>query len=178
MRGPCVVGALVLRDSAARGAINIRRHSHPPLLEEYCPYPRAHHGVSDGRWCAIRYRARAPRATTCAVEGPHCDARLTDLMLLCGSLPTRLSDEPVADPCQFAPKCFFFSPLSPISVSLLHNWKIDGPTWPTRCCTAISIDERPPRGFAVEGRVRRPALRSLERKRGKRDYAIVLLLAT
>ena len=140
-----------------------------PLLKEYRHYRRAHNGVSD------RTHVRDVETALSFLEQLRCGrktiarAALTDVDALVRSLATRLSKRTVADTCSSLRAFLRFLHMTGRLPADLASGVI-APRYRT--------DERPPRTLPWADVQR--ILRSISRAEapGKRDFAIMLLLAT
>ena len=141
----------------------------PPLLNEYCEYRRAHNGVAEGTLVRdldvaqrfrqhLRDRRRTIRTT-----------RPVDLDTFVQELRSRMSMPTVADHC---------SSLRSFLRFLQATGRMDADLAKSVMAPRIRKEARPPRMLAWKD-VKR-ILRSVERSEppGKRDFAILLLLAT
>jgi integrase len=141
----------------------------PPLLGEYRHFRKAHCGVSD--WTLRRDidTARAFLALLRSRRRPIKQARLKDVDVFVSNTAARLSTGTVADTCSSLRAFLRFLHATGRLVSDLAG----GVMRPRFC-----VSQRPPRTLPWND-VRR-ILRSIEKKQspGKRDYAIILLLAT
>lgn len=147
------------------------KHAPPlsPLLKEYCHYRRAHNGVSErtllrdvetaGGFLKQLHRARKTIAR----------AALTDADAFVQTLATRLSRRTVADTCSSLRAFLRFLRMTGRLRADLANGVM---------APRYRIDERPPRTLPWSDVQK--ILRSISQAEapGKRDYAIVLLLAT
>jgi integrase/recombinase XerD len=140
-----------------------------PLLKEYCHYRRAHNGVSESTLvrdvetaCGFLGQLRRARKTIAR-------AALTDVDAFVRTLATRLSRRTVADTCSSLRAFLRFLRMT----GRLKADLADGVMAPR-----YRIDERPPRTLPWSDVQK--ILRSISGAEapGKRDYAIVLLLAT
>jgi integrase/recombinase XerD len=147
------------------------KHAPPlsPLLKEYCHYRRAHNGVSESTLvrdvetaCGFLGQLRRARKTIAR-------AALTDVDAFVRTLATRLSRRTVADTCSSLRAFLRFLRMT----GRLKADLADGVMAPR-----YRIDERPPRTLPWSDVQK--ILRSISGAEapGKRDYAIVLLLAT
>jgi integrase/recombinase XerD len=141
----------------------------PPLLHEYCEYRRLHNGVSRGTLTRdietarsflvqLRSRRKSVELTT-----------LTDVDAFVRNVATRLAKRTVADTC---------SSLRAFLRFLRITGKLSADLASGVIAPRYRIDERPPRALPW-GDVQK-IVHSISRSQapGKRDYAIVLLLAT
>jgi len=141
----------------------------PPLVNEYCKYRRVHNGVSEGTLKRDVETARNfldhLRSGTQSVER----VTLTDVDAFVRNLTTRLAKRTVADSCSSLRAFLRFLRITgKLSVDLASA--VIAPRY--------RIDERPPRTLAW--RDVQKILHSISRSQapGKRDFAIMLLLAT
>jgi integrase/recombinase XerD len=141
----------------------------PPLLKEYCHYRRAHNGISDstlvrdvetarGFLGHLRRGARSIRLAT-----------LADIDMFVRGLASRLSKRTVADTCSSLRAFLRFLKITGRLPADLAGGVI---------APRYRIDEKPPRTLPWNDVQK--ILRSISRTEapGKRDYAIMLLLAT
>jgi integrase/recombinase XerD len=141
----------------------------PPLLKEYCHYRRAHNGISDstlvrdvetarGFLGHLRRGARSIRLAT-----------LADVDMFVRGLASRLSKRTVADTCSSLRAFLRFLKITGRLPADLAGGVI---------APRYRIDEKPPRTLPWNDVQK--ILRSISRTEapGKRDYAIMLLLAT
>lgn len=139
-----------------------------PLLEEYCHYRRAHNGISDGTLVRDIETARGFLAQLSRGRKPVTAAALKDVDAFVRGLATRLSKRTVADAC---------SSLR----AFLRFLQITGRLTTDVACGVIApryrTDEHPPR--TLPWREVQRILHSISRLEapGKRDFAIILLLA-
>jgi site-specific recombinase XerD len=146
------------------------RHVPPlsPLLKEYCHYRRAHNGVSDRT--LVRDIETAHGFLGQLRRGGKTVARatLTDVDAFVRRLAMHLSRRTVADTCSSLRALLRFLRMTGRLTADLANGVI---------APRYRIDERPPR--TLPWRDVQNILRSIPRTEapGKRDYAIVLLLA-
>jgi len=140
-----------------------------PLLKEYCYYRRAHNGVSERTLVRDVETAHGFLGQLRCGRKTLSQATLTDVDAFVGKLATRLSRRTVADTC---------SSLRAFLRFLLITGKLSADLANGVVAPRYRIDERPPRTLPW-GDVQK-ILRSITRTEppGKRDYAIVLLLAT
>lgn len=138
-----------------------------PLLEEYCHYRRAHNGVSERT--LVRDVETARGFLGQLGRKSVRSAVLTDVDAFVQRLATRLSTRTVADSCSSLRAFLRFLQITGRLVRDLASGVI-APRYRT--------DERPPRTLAWRDVQR--ILHSISRSEapGKRDFAIVLLLAT
>lgn len=140
-----------------------------PLLNEYCHYRRVHNGVSEGTLIrdmdTARSFLRQLRLRTKSVE----QTTLSDADAFVRNLATRLAKRTVADTC---------SSLRAFLRFLRITGKLSADLASGVIAPRYRIDERPPRTLPWTDV--RKILRSISRSQppGKRDFAIVLLLAT
>jgi len=140
-----------------------------PLLEDYCHYRRAHNGISDRTLLRDVDTARGFLGQLSRGRKPVTSATLKDVDAFVHNLPARLSKRTVADAC---------SSLR----AFLRFLRITGRLASDLACGVIApryrTDEHPPRTLPWD-EVQR-ILRSISRSEapGKRDYAMILLLAS
>ena len=140
-----------------------------PLLNEYCQYRRVHNGVSENTLTRdmdtarsflsqLRLRAKSVKQTT-----------LSDVDSFVKNRATRVAKRTVADTC---------SSLRAFLRFLQITGKLSADLASGVIAPRYRIDERPPR--TLPWKDVRKILRSIPRSQapGKRDFAIVLLLAT
>ena len=147
------------------------RHAPPlsPLLKEYCHYRRAHNGVSERTLVRDVETARGFLAQLRRGTKSIKRATLTDVDSFVQKLAARLSKRTVADTCSSLRAFLRFLQISgKLPADLAHG--VIAPRYRT--------DERPPRILPWSDVQK--ILRSISRSQapGKRNYAIVLLLAT
>jgi len=141
----------------------------PPLLKEYCHYRRAHNGISESTLVrdvkTARGFLRQLRRRTKSIDR----ASLADVDAFVQKLATRLSKRTVADTCSSLRAFLRFLRITGRLAADLADGVI-APRYRT--------DERPPRNLPWADV--QQILRSISRMEapGKRDFAIVLLLAT
>jgi integrase/recombinase XerD len=141
----------------------------PPLLNEYCHYRRAHNGVSERTLVRDLETARGFIEELRGRTKPIERTTLTDVDAFVQKLATRLSKRTVADTCSSLRAFFRFLQMTGrLAVDLASG--VIAPRF--------RIDERPPRTLPWKDVQR--ILRSISPSKapGKRDFAIVLLLAT
>lgn len=140
-----------------------------PLLKEYCHYRRVHNGISERTLVRDVETARDFLAQLGRGRKSVSNAAPRDLDAFVQRLGARLSARTVADSCSSL-RAFlrFLQMTSAIAIDLAGA--VIAPRYRT--------DERPPRALAWKDV--RSILHSISRSEapGKRDYAIVLLLAT
>ena len=141
----------------------------PPLLKEYCHYRRAHNGVSERTLVRDVETARGFLEQLRSGRNTIARARLTDVDAFVRKLATRLSRRTVADTCSSLRAFLRFLQMTGRLTADLAN-EVVAPRY--------RIDERPPRCLPWSDVQK--ILRAISRSEapGKRDYAIVLLLAT
>jgi site-specific recombinase XerD len=141
----------------------------PPLLEEYRHYRRAHNGVSERTLVRDVETARGFLEQLRSGRTTIARARLTDVDAFVRKLATRLSRRTVADTCSSLRGFLRFLRITGRLTADLAN-EVVAPRY--------RIDERPPRCLPWSDVQK--ILRAISRTEapGKRDYAIVLLLAT
>lgn len=140
-----------------------------PLLKEYCHYRRAHNGISEGTLVRDIETARGFLAQLSCERRPVSKAALSDVDTFVRGLATRWSARTVADTCSSLRAFLRFLQITGrITIDLAS--RVIAPRYRT--------DERPPRALPWKD-VRR-ILHSISRSEppGKRDFAILLLLAT
>ena len=141
----------------------------PPLLTEYCKYRRVHNGVSEGTLKRDIETARnfleQLRSRTKSVER----TTLTDVDAFVRNLTTRLAKRTVADSC---------SSLRAFLRFLQITGRLSADLAGAVIAPRYRIDEHPPRTLPWKGVQK--ILHSISRSQapGKRDFAIMLLLAT
>lgn len=140
-----------------------------PLLREYCHYRRSHNGVSERTLVRDVETARLFLGQLRGARKPIARATLTDLDAFVRNLATRLSKRTVADTCSSLRAFLRFLQMTGRLPADLASGVI---------APRYRIDERPPRTLPWAD-VRR-ILRSVARTEapGKRDFAMMLLLAT
>ncbi len=139
-----------------------------PLLKEYCHYRRAHNGVSESTLVRDVETARGFLGQLRREQKSIRRATLTDVDALVRKLATRLSKRTVADTCSSLRAFLRFLQITGrLPVDLASG--VIAPRYRT--------DERPPRILPWSDVQK--ILRSISRSQapGKRDFAIVLLLA-
>jgi site-specific recombinase XerD len=141
----------------------------PPLLNEYCHYRRAHNGVSERTLVRDIETARGFLGQLRRGRKTIARASLTDVDAFVQKLATRLSKRTIADTCSSLRAFLRFLWMAGRLTADLANGVI---------APRYRIDERPPRTLPWSDVQK--ILRSISRTEapGKRDYAIVLLLAT
>ena len=141
----------------------------PPLLEEYCHYRRAHNGVSERTLVRDVETARGFLEQLRSGRTTIARARLTDVDAFVRMLSSRLSRRTVADTCSSLRGLLRFLRMTGRLTADLANGVI---------APRFRIDERPPRCLPWSDVQK--ILRAIPRTEapGRRDYAIVLLLAT
>jgi len=141
----------------------------PPLLGEYRRFRKAHSGVSDWTLCRDIDTAAGFLALLRSRRRPIQQSRLKDVDVFVSNTAARFSTSTVANTCSSLRAFLRFLHATGRLVSDLAGGVI-GPRF--------YASQRPPRTLPWDD-VRR-ILRSIEKKRspGKRDYAIILLLAT
>jgi len=141
----------------------------PPLLKEYCAYRRAHNGVSESTLVRDIETARGFLVQLRRAQKSIEQAALSDVDAFVQKLATRLAKRTVADTCSSL-RAFlrFLQTTGKLPVDLAGG--VIAPRY--------RIDEQPPRTLPWSDVQR--ILRSISRSKapGKRDFAIVLLLAT
>jgi integrase/recombinase XerD len=147
------------------------RHTAPlrPLLKEYCGYRRVHHGTSERTLVRDLETAQGFLLHLQSTERPIKHASLSDVDAFIRMLATKLSKRTVADSCS---SLRAFLRFLRATGRLAHDLASDV------IAPRYRIDERPPRTLPWND-VRR-ILRSISRSEspGKRDFAIMLLMAT
>lgn len=140
-----------------------------PLMEEYCHYRRAHNGVSESTLVRDVETAHGFLAQLRCRRKTFVQATLTDVDAFVRKLATRLSRRTVADTC---------SSLRAFLRFLLMTGRLQADLASGVVAPRYRIDERPPRTLPWSDVQK--ILRSIPQTEapGKRDYAIVLLLAT
>ena len=140
-----------------------------PLLEEYCHYRRAHNGISAGTLVRDIETARGFLAQLSRGKKPVTAAALKDVDAFVQGLATRLSKRTVADACSSLRAFLRFLQITERLATDLACGVI-APRYRT--------DEHPPR--TLPWREVQRILQSISRSEapGKRDFAIILLLAT
>jgi site-specific recombinase XerD len=141
----------------------------PPLLEEYCHYRRAHNGVSERTLVRDVETARGFLEQLRSGRTTIARARLTDVDAFVQKLATRLSRRTVADTCSSFRGFLRFLRITGRLTADLAN-EVVAPRY--------RIDERPPRCLPWSDVQKILHAISRTEAPGKRDYAIVLLLAT
>jgi integrase/recombinase XerD len=140
-----------------------------PLLTEYCHYRRVHNGVSERTLVRDVETARGFLAQLNRGRKSVPSAALTDVDVFVQRLATRLSARTVADVCSSLRAFLRFLEMTGRLRADLASGVV-APRYRT--------DERPPR--TLPWRDVQQILRSISRSEapGKRDFAMVLLLAT
>jgi site-specific recombinase XerD len=140
-----------------------------PLLKEYCHYRRVHNGISERTLVRDVETARGFLAQLIHRRKSVSNAALPDLDGFVQGLATRMSARTVADSC---------SSLRAFLRFLQMTGRIATDLAGAIIAPRYRIDERPPR--ALPWKDVQSILKSISRSEapGKRDYAIVLLLAT
>jgi integrase/recombinase XerD len=140
-----------------------------PLLKEYCHYRRVHNGVSERTLVRDVETARGFLAELSRRRKSVPSAALTDVDAFAQRLATRLSRRTVADACSSLRAFLRFLQMTGRLVTDLASGVI---------APRYRIDERPPR--TLPWRDVQKILHSISRSEapGKRDFAIILLLAT
>ena len=140
-----------------------------PLLKEYCHYRRVHNGISESTLVRDVETARGFLVQLGRRRKSVSNAASRDLDAFVQGLATRLSARTVADSCSSLRAFLRFLQMTGRIATDLAGAVI-APRYRT--------DERPPRALAWKDV--RGILDSISRSEapGKRDYAIVLLLAT
>lgn len=140
-----------------------------PLLKEYCHYRRAHSGVSDGTLVRDVETARGFLGQLRREAKPIRLATLADVDMFVRELGTRLGKRTVADTCSSLRAFLRFLKMTGRLPADLAGGVI---------APRYRIDEKPPR--TLPWKEVQKILHSINRTEapGKRDYAIVLLLAT
>jgi site-specific recombinase XerD len=140
-----------------------------PLLKEYCHCRRAHNGISERTLVRDVETARGFLTQLSHERKPVSKAALRDLDAFVQGLATRLSARTVADSCSSL-RAFlrFLQMTGRIAIDLAGA--VIAPRY--------RIDERPPRTLAWKDV--QSILRSVARSEapGKRDFAMLLLMAT
>ena len=141
----------------------------PPLLKEYCNYRRPHNGVSDATLMRDIETARGFLLQLRSRMKPVERTTLNDVDAFVRNLSTRLSKRTVADTCSSLRAFLRFSADDRKAAADLAGGVI---------APRYRIDEQPPRTLPWSDVQK--ILRSISRTEapGKRDFAIVLLLAT
>ncbi|PYT79608.1 MAG: integrase, partial [Acidobacteria bacterium] len=141
----------------------------PPLVSEYCKYRRLHNGVSDGTLIRDIETARGFLLQLRSRTKPVERTTLNDVDAFVRNLSTRLAKRTVADTC---------SSLRAFLRFLHITGKLSADLAGAVIAPRYRIDEHPPRALPW-GDVQR-ILHSISRSKapGKRDFAIILLLAT
>ena len=163
--------------ACALGAVGVPlppwREKHAPLLsplmKEYCHYRRAHNGVSESTLGRDVETARGFLGQLRRGTKSIARAALTDVDAFVRTLATRLSKRTVADTCSSLRAFLRFLHMTGRLPADLASGVI-APRYRT--------DERPPR--TLPWKDVQQILRSISRREapGRRDFAIVLLLAT
>jgi site-specific recombinase XerD len=141
----------------------------PPLLSEYRKYRRIHNGVSEGNLKRDLETARSFLGRLQSKTKPVEQATLADVDAFVRNLTIRLAKRTVADTCSSLRAFLRF-----LQITGKLSTDLAGAVMAPR----YRIDERPPR--TLPWRDVQKILHSISRSQapGKRDYAIVLLLAT
>lgn len=141
----------------------------PPLLNEYCKYRRLHNGVSDGTLTRDIETARSFLLQLRLRRKPVERTALNDVDAFVRNLCNRLAKRTVADIC---------SSLRAFLRFLQITGKLSADLASAVIAPRYRIDERPPR--TLPWRDVQKILHAISRSQapGKRDFAIVLLLAT
>lgn len=141
----------------------------PPLLNEYCKYRRVHNGVSDGTLIRDIETARGFLFQLRSRMKPVERTTLNDVDAFVRNLSTRLAKRTVADSC---------SSLRAFLRFLQITGRLSADLAGAVIAPRYRIDERPPR--TLPWRDVQKILHSISRSQspGKRDFAIMLLLAT
>ncbi|MGA7238184.1 MAG: site-specific integrase, partial [Bryobacteraceae bacterium] len=149
------------------------RDKHAPrlslLLKEYCHYRRAHNGVSESTLVRDVETAHGFLGQLRCARKTIARAALTDVDAFVRTLAARLSRRTVADTCSSLRAFLRFLRMTGRLKADLANGVV---------APRYRIDERPPRTLPWSDVQK--ILRSISRAEapGKRDYAIVLLLAS
>ena len=141
----------------------------PPLLKEYCHYRRAHNGISEGTLVRDVETASGFLAQLNREGKPVSKAALRDVDAFVQGQATRRSARTVADTCSSLRAFLRFLQITGrVAIDLAGG--VIAPRY--------RADEHPPR--ALPWRDVQRILHSISRSKapGKRDFAIVLLLAT
>jgi len=140
-----------------------------PILDEYCQYRRAHNGISEATLIRDIGTAQSFLDQLRSDEKLATQVTLKDVDTFVRTLSTRLSRRTVADTC---------SSLRAFLRFLRITGKLPADIASGVIAPRYRIDERPPR-ILPWGDVQR-ILRAIPRSHppGKRDFAILLLLAT
>ena len=141
----------------------------PPLVSEYCKYRRLHNGVSDGTLIRDIETARGFLLRLRSRMKPVERMTLNDVDAFVRNLSTRLATRTVADTCRSLRAFLRF----------LHiTGKLSADLAGAVMAPRYRIDEHPPR--TLPWRDVQKILHSISRSKapGKRDFAIMLLLAT
>jgi integrase/recombinase XerD len=140
-----------------------------PLLDEYCQYRRAHNGISESTLerdleTAREFMGQLPHGSKCPEQ-----ATLADVDAFVQKLAARLCKRTVADTCSSLRAFLRFLQMTGRVQTDLANGVV---------APRYRIDERPPRTLPWTDVQR--ILRTIGRSEapGRRDFAIVLLLAT
>jgi len=141
----------------------------PPLVSEYCKYRRLHNGVSDGTLIRDIETARGFLLRLRSRMKPVERMTLNDVDAFVRNLSTRLATRTVADTC---------SSLRAFLRFLHITGKLSADLAGAVMAPRYRIDEHPPR--TLPWRDVQKILHSISRSKapGKRDFAIMLLLAT
>lgn len=141
----------------------------PPLLDEYCQYRRAHNGVSQSTLVRDVETARGFLAQLRNAKKTLEQSTVSDVDAYVRRLATRVSNRTVADTCSSLRAFLRFLQVTGRSTTDLAS-RVIAPRYRS--------DERPPRTLPWADVQR--IVRSISRSNppGKRDFAILLLLAT
>lgn len=141
----------------------------PPLLNEYCKYRRIHNGISDGTLIRDIETARTFLLQLQSRMKPVERTTLNDVDAFVRNLCNRFAKRTVADTC---------SSLRAFLRFLQITGKLSADLASAVIAPRYRIDERPPR--MLPWRDVQKILHSISRSQapGKRDFAIMLLLAT
>lgn len=141
----------------------------PPLLEEYCRYRRVHNGTSQRTGVRDIKTARRFLQQLQRARRPIRQASVSDVDAFVRMLSSRLSKRTAADTCSSLRAFLRFLHVTGRLASDLAS-KVIAPRY--------RIDERPPRTLPWSDIQR--ILRSISRSKapGKRDFAMMLLMAT
>lgn len=141
----------------------------PPLLNEYCRYRRAHNGTAERTLVRDIETAQGFLLQLQRTERPIKRASLSDVDAFVRTLATKLSKRTVADSCSSLRAFLRFLRITGRLASDLASGVI---------APRYRVDERPPRTLPWSDVQR--ILRSISRSEapGKRDFAIMLLMAT
>lgn len=141
----------------------------PSLLNEYCKYRRLHSGVSDGTLTRDIETARSFLLQLRSARKPVERTTLNDVDAFVRNLGSRVAKRTVADTC---------SSLRAFLRFLQITGKLSADLADAVIAPRYRIDERPPRTLPWSDVQK--ILHSISRSQppGKRDFAIMLLLAT